>query len=197
MQAAPGQYNQFMGYAKNAAVIVGTIVVLHIGLLGCTRADAFADCVREAAGNDLAAKSAFQRGMRDLIVAGRPQFKSVADVNMRLQVLLAERQNARLEYLLRHDVSRIETTKGLGRFGNFAWSDADTRKFVETSQSNRARERQIATLRRRNNEHPDWPKLRRYFRSELNGSPNFKDLMTRFRRRQREIETSLAGCHRS
>lgn len=186
-----------MDYAKNAVVIVGTIVVLHIGLLGCARADAFADCVRDAAGKDLAAKSEFQRGMRDLIVARRPQFKSVADVNMRLQVLLAERQYARLEYLLRHDVGRIETTKGLGRFGNFAWSGEDTRNFVETSRSNRARERKIETLRRRNNEHPDWPKLRRYFRSELNESPNFKGLMTRFRRRHREIEVTLAACRRS
>lgn len=196
MRSVSVRYNQLMGYAKNAAVIVGTIVVLHIGLLGCARADAFADCIRDAAGKDLAAKSAFQHCMRDLIVARRPQFKSIADVNMRLQVLLAERQHARIEYLLRHDVGRIETAKGLGRFGNFAWSDVDTRNLVEMSKANRKRERQIATLQRRSNDHPDWSKLREYFRSELSQSPKFKDLMTRFRRQRSEIEPALAGCRR-
>ena len=171
-------------------------ISLAIGIAtgGPAWAGAFADCVRDAAGRDLAAKTDFQRGMRDLIVQQRPAFKPLADVNMALQITYAEARRAKFDYLLKHDAGRIETTKGLTRFGNFAWSDADTKKFIEESGSYRALEKRLATLKERNNAHPDWPKMRKYFRTALGQSPDFRALMARFQSLQRDVTAVISKC---
>lgn len=159
-------------------------------------AGAFADCVRDAAGRDLAAKTAFQRGMRDLIVQQRPAFKPLADVNMALQIAYAEARRAKFDYLLKHDAGRIDTTRGLSRFTNFPWSDADTEKLMAESRSYRALESRLATLKERNNAHPDWPKMRQHFRTALGQSPDFRALMARFQSLQREVTAVISKCRR-
>lgn len=182
--------------SRSTFVILGVAIAIQISIVGPVRADAFADCVRKAASKALKAKTAFQRDMRDLIVEKRPEFMSVANVNMELQILLAERRRAMFEYLLEHDVSRIDTTNGFGQFSNFGWSDEDTQRFAKKSKSNRELERRISTLQGKNNEQPDWPKMREHFRSKLSQSLRFKALMDRFRSQQSDIGAIIAGCHR-
>ena len=170
---------------------------IRIAIGGTASAATFADCVRDAAGRDLVAKTAFQRGMRDLVVQRRPAFRSLATVNMELQIAYAEARRSKLDYLLKHDAGRIETTRGLVRFTNFAWSDADTEKFIEESSSYRELDKRLATLKERNNGHPDWPKMRQYFRTALGQSPDFRALMARFQAGQRDVTAVISRCRRS
>lgn len=161
-----------------------------------TSADAFADCVRDAASEDLAAKTDFQRDLRDLLVQQRPEFEALATVNMELQTQYAEVRRAKFDYLLEHDPGRIDAANGLSKFSNFRWTDEDTALFKEDSASYRDLESRLATLRKRNDSQTDWPKMREYFRSDLSQSADFATVMARFQTRQGEIGVMIAQCHR-
>ena len=64
---------------------------------------AFAACVRELAKRDLAGKTTFQEGVRDLIAAGKREFGDLAKFHMELQVALAQSRAARLRFLTGRD----------------------------------------------------------------------------------------------
>ncbi len=177
--------------------VVALSVTIQIASGGPASADAFADCVRDAASQDLAAKTAFQRDLRDLIVEQRGEFAAVATVNRDLQIAFAEARRARFDYLLAHDPDRIDTANGLSRFSNFDWSEADSNNFMAESESYRDLEQRIARLEERNNGHPDWPKLREYFHAELTRSPAFSSVMAHFQGRQIAVAARLAECRRS
>ncbi len=181
---------------RSLVAFLATLLVIHIAGGGAARAGAFADCAGDAAGGYLVAQTEFQRQMRDLAVAARPEFAALATVNMELQTLLAEARRAMIGHLLKHDASRIDSSSGLGQFTNFDWSDGDTEKLMAESSSYRQLRNRIATLREQNDGHPDWPKMREYFRSELRQSGEFKAVMARFRTRQSEVEAVIAQCHR-
>jgi hypothetical protein len=164
--------------------------------LADTSADPFADCVRDAASEALAAKTEFQTDLRDLIVSQRPDFEALATVNMELQILFAEARRAKFDYLLKSDRGRIDTANGLGKFSNFPWTDEDTALFKEDSAAYRDVESRLATLRKRNNSQPDWPQMREYFRSDLSQSADFAAVMAGFQGRQKDVETAIAQCRR-
>lgn len=177
-----------------SAALLGISFAILVAIGGAAWAGEFADCVRETASKDLMAKREFQRGLRDLIVQNRPEFESLATVNMELQILLAEARRAMLEYLLANDPGRIDTTNGLGRFSNFDWSEEDSAELMEESASYRDLDNRLSRLRDRNNGHPGWPELRAYVRSELGQSPDFKALTARLQSRQSEVEAVIAQC---
>lgn len=183
--------------SRNVAAILGIATAIQFAVGSTAQGDGLADCVREAASANLAAKNEFQRGLRNLIVQQQPEFETLATISQNLQLRLAEARLAKYDYLLKHARERINTKDGLSRFSNFDWSDEDTEKFKEESDSYRALESQIAVLQTRNNGHPDWPKLRVYFRSNLNSSVEFKNLMTRFQVRQNDVEVTLTNCNRN
>ena len=157
-------------------------------------AQSFAECVRDAATRDLGAKTEFQNSLRDLIVRQHPEFAELADLNRDLQVGFAEARRARFEYLLLNDPGRIDTANGLSRFTNFNWTDADTRNFRRANDVYRVLEDRMTELRQRNDGHPDWPELRRHFRTTLNQSSEFMALTARLQANQRAIEARLARC---
>ena len=177
-----------------AIFVISTAIQFAVG--STAHGDALADCVRETASANLAAKNEFQRGLRNLIVQQQPEFETLATISQNLQLRLAEARLAKYDYLLKHARERINIKEGLSRFSNFDWSDEDTDKLKEESHSYRALEAQIAVLQTKNNSHPDWPKLRAYFRSSLNSSVEFKDLMTRFQVQQNDVEATLTNCDR-
>ena len=180
--------------SRSVVAFIGLSFAMQIAIGGAAWAGGFADCVRDAASRELAAQTNFQRDLRDFIVRKCPKFKSLATVNMELQILLAEARRAMYDYLLTHDPTRIDTTGGLGRFLNPEWSDEDAAKFMEESSSYRERKIRISTLKEQNNGHPDWPKMREYFRSESGKSPDFKGLMARFQTRQNDVKAVIAQC---
>lgn len=185
---------------KSIGALIGLSFALLIATGGPgsadTSADAFADCVRDAASEDMAAKTDFQRQLRDLIVRQRPEFEALATVNMELQTLFAEVRRAKFDYLLEHDPGRIDTANGLSKFSNFPWTDEDTALFKEDSVSYRDLESRLATLRKRNDSHPDWPQMREYFRSNLSQSAEFASVLARFQSRENDVETVVAQCRR-
>lgn len=180
---------------RSFVAFVGIALVIQSAIDGAAWAGRFADCVRDAASRDLVAKTELQRDLRDLVVQKRPEFGSLATVNMKLQILLAEAQRARLDYLITHEPDRIDTANGLGQFRNFEWSDEDSARRMKESKSYYELESRISTLKERNNDHPSWPKLREYVRSELGRSPDFKALMARFQARQGDLKAVIAQCH--
>lgn len=181
--------------SRGLAASIGISFAIQIAVGGTALAGGFADCVRNAASEVLVAKTEFQHDLRSLIVQKRPDFELLATVSMELQFLLAEARRAKFDYLLGHDPNRIDTTNGLAQFSNFEWSDEDGAKFMEKSSSYRELEHRISTQREQNDGHSDWPKLREYFRSELNQSQDFKALMARFQTRQSNVEAMIEQCH--
>lgn len=157
-------------------------------------ATGFAACLRKAASKDLAAKVEFQRALRDFIVKDRSEFRSLADINMELQILLSQARRAKLDYLLKHDPHRINTSGRLVKFNNFDWLEEDSKKLRAESRSYRDLEHEISSLKLKNNNHPDWPKLRQYFRSHLSHSAGYKALIDRLKTRQKEVETTISRC---
>ena len=97
----------------------GMILALQLGALAPSSAAGFAECVGDAAAGDFDAKKEYQTTLRDLIVRHRPEFESLASLNMELQIALAEAGKARFRYLLKHSPRRIRTDGGLSKFTNF------------------------------------------------------------------------------
>ena len=182
--------------SKGVVALFAMSLAIHIAGGGAARAAAFADCAGDAADRYLVAQTEYQHDLRDLVAGKRPEFAALATVNMELQTLLAEARRAMIGHLLKHDAGRIDSSSGLGQFTNFDWSDGDRQELMAASSSYRQLRNRIAALREQNDGHPDWPKMREYFRSELRPSPEFKAVMARFRTRQSEVEALIAQCRR-
>lgn len=174
----------------------GILATVMVATGGTVWANGFADCVRDAASKHLTAKRQYQGDLRELIVENRPEFQSLANVNMELQILLAEARQAMFEYLLAHDPDRIDTNNGVTRFSNFDWFDEDSTKLMEESGTYRELDSRISTLQEQNNSHRDWPKLREHFRNELSQTPEYRALAARLQTRQNEVAAAIALCRR-
>ncbi len=179
---------------RRLVVAFGFSVAIQAAVSGVAGAQNFADCVRDAATIDLAAKTEFQHGLRDVIVQNHPEFEQLATANTALQLRLAESRPPMFGYLLEHDPGRIDTANGLGQFRNFDWTEQDTAAFSAESASYRDLRAQIAILKEQNNGHPDWTEMRAYFRAELSQSAEFKALLVRFQEQERELDTAVGQC---
>ena len=100
-------------------------------------------------------------------------------------------RTARFEYLLANDPSRIVLTKGLSRFTNFAWSDEDTQTLRQVDPGYAALEAKIAALRKPNDDQPDWPSFREYFRNTVVKSEEYEALLSEFTEKQKTVEALL------
>ncbi len=74
------------GRQRFLALVAGCLLVQPT-LAG---AEAFSDCVEDVVARDLDATVAFQRGLRDLALRGKPEFEALASLNMELQIALFE-----------------------------------------------------------------------------------------------------------
>ena len=132
---------------------------------------ASADDLAETAGKIQAAYTSAQlewhRGLAELVIEKRPDFEAVATAQRNLQAAYLELRTARFERLLAENPSRIVLTRGLPGFTNFIWSDEDTQTLREADPSYAALEAEVAALRKRSDDQPDWPSFREYFRDTL------------------------------
>lgn len=181
---------------QHGLTIAGMILALQFGALAPSSAAGFAECVGDAAARDFEAKKEFQAALRDLIVRHRPEFESLASLNMELQIAYAQMRKAKFRYLLKHSPARIRTDGGLSKFTNFEWTKEDSERFAGEDAGYRQLEQRKAKLAKANNGHPDWPKLREYFHGELGQRPQFGALMKRFQALQKEVGDLIAGCPR-
>jgi len=176
--------------------IAGMILALQFSALSPSSAAGFAECVRDATARDFDAKKEYQTALRDLIVRHRPEFESLASLNMELQIAYAQMRKAKFRYLLKHIPARIRTDGGLSKFTNFDWSKEDSERFAGEDAGYRQLEQRKAKLAKANNGHPDWPKLREFFHGELGKRPEYAAMMKRFLARQKEVGDLIAGCPR-
>ena len=92
---------------------------------------------------------------------------------------------------LEREPSRLVVTQGLSALMNFAWSDADTEAFIRADPRHAALEERVNDLRRRNDEHPDWPALRQYFHTDLTQSQEYQTLLRDFTEQQETVSAML------
>ncbi len=156
---------------------------------------AFAACVQELAQRDLASRTAFQERLRDLVAAGTTEFEELADLNIRLQIALARARAAQTGILAAHDPQRLDTAS-LTKFRNFDWSAADDAAFAARNPEIGELSARIADLRRKNDGHRDWPKLREFMRVELMPDPAFRALMADFAKNDGALREGLKKCRR-
>ncbi len=156
---------------------------------------AFESCVRELAERDLAGKTAFQEAVRDLIAAQKPEFEPLASLHMAHQIALAQVRAAQLAYLLAHDPGRIDAGS-LSKFRNFDWSAADDAAFAAQDPEAGRLLARVAESRKKNDGHPDWPRLRDFMRAELSPGPTFRALMADLSENDRAARKGLKDCRR-
>ncbi len=157
--------------------------------------DTFAACVQELAQRDLAGRTAFQERLCDLVAAGKPEFEELADLNMRLQIALARARAAQTGFLAAQDPQRLDTSS-LTKFRNFDWSAADDAALAARNPEAGELSVRIADLRRKNDGHRDWPKLREFMRVELMPGPAFRALMADFANSDDALRENLKDCRR-
>ncbi len=153
--------------------------------------DRFTDNAKKARAEYTVAQEKWQRGLAELVIRSNPEFAAVASAQRNLQLAYIETRTARFEYLLQHDPSKITLTNGLSQFTNFEWSDHDTEVLIKADPSYAALERKVSALRKKNDEQPDWPEFRKYFRNTLSKSNEYQDLLKEFVSRTKEIEAWL------
>ena len=115
---------------------------------------------------------------------------------MGLQIAMAQARMAKLAYLLKHDSARVETGKGLAKFRNFDWSSVDDAALAGADPDAAARLARIVDLRKKNDGHPDWPKLREFMIAEVSPGPAFRALIARFSENDRAVRAGLEDCRR-
>ena len=175
------------------------LIVLMIaiaGLAGPVRAEDFRACVTHMADENLAIKTNYQSGLRDLIVAERPDLTELANLNRDLQVAMAQSRRDRMVCLLESDPKRIVTDKGLSRFSNFDWSDADTTRLVTGNAAQEQLLARIEVLKARNNGHPQWGELRSFIHKQLVKTPEFEAVTSTARAGWAKLEAKLQACPR-
>ncbi len=155
----------------------------------------FASCIRELAERDLAGKTAFQEAVRDLTAAQKPEFEPLASLHSAHQIALTRARAAKIAYLLEHDPGRINT-KSLSKFRNFDWPAADDADLAARDPEAGRLLARVAELRRKNDGHPGWPKLREFMRDELSPGPAFRALMADLLENDRPVRKGLKDCRR-
>ncbi len=169
--------------------------LLSLAPLAQAQDSAFAACVRELAERDLADKTAFQQGLRDLIATTKPEFEELAELQMQLQIAYARAGAARLGFLAAQDPQRIDTSS-LNKFRNFDWSEADDAAIAAQDPGAGEFAARIAVLREENDGHRDWPGLREFMRAELMPGPAFRALLADFAKTDDALRESLKDCRR-
>lgn len=178
---------------KIALLFAACLVIQGTGKASAAAED-HAACLVEIAEADLAAKSRYQKGLRDLIVAQRPEFATLADINRDVQLLFAEMRFARLRYLLATAPERIDGASGLSGFRNFDWRDEDLPELLAARPSYAAQIERLEMLKAQNNGHPDWPAMREFVREEFSKEGPFKELTDRFLEHNTTLEEALSEC---
>jgi hypothetical protein len=170
-----------------------TVAVVFVGLSVPARAGTFPECAERAYAQAASASQAWQHGLRDLIVKGRPDLATLATLEMEHQLSRIDRRQAQFRYLLRTDVRRVHTGEGLASLRNFEWTDADARALRQQNSDYVGIERKVGELERQGQARRDWPALRDHVTS-LSASPQFQDLLKRLQERERGIERLLESC---
>ena len=168
---------------------------LSLAPLAQSQENALAFCVRELAERDLAGKTAFQQGVRELIATTKPEFEELADLNMEFQIDLARARAAQLGFLAERGPERVDMAS-LAKFRNFDWSAADDAALAAQDPGAGVLPARIADLRGKSDGHRDWPKLREFMRAELMPGSAFRALMADITKNDRAVRKGLKDCRR-
>ncbi len=156
------------------------------------KAEDFAETARKAHAVYTTAQVEWQCGLAELVIENRPEFEVVARAQRDLQPAYIEIKTAQFAYLLANNPSRIVLNNGLYQFSNFSWSDEDTQTLGEADPGYAALEKKVVELRKRNDDQPDWPSFREYFRNTLAQSERYQSLFSEFRKSQETVEALLS-----
>ncbi len=172
--------------------IVAALAFFLMGTPFATASD-LASCLKKVADEDLNQKISFQGQMRDIIVAKQADLKALATLQHDFQLALGQNRSNRLKYLVDQKIERISTNE-LSQFRNFDWTEEDQEGFLKADKKNQEQLSQIFELKRKNQNHPDWPKMREFMGKHLRGSKEFQDLMKSFAGTQTKTESLLKSC---
>ena len=160
-------------------------------MISPARGDKFTEIAKKARAEYTLAQEKWHRGLAELVIRSNPEFAAVASAQRNLQLAYIELRTARFEYLLQHDPSKIKLTNGLSQFTNFEWSDKDAKMLIKVDPSYEALERKVSVFRKKNDEQPDWPRFRDYFRNTLSKSKEYEMLLKEFISRTKRVEVLL------
>lgn len=181
-------------YSFRFTLLLVAVLSLQSFMQAPAPAASLAECLEDVARSDFAAKSKHQNDLRDLLVARRPGFTALADINRDVQLLFAEMRFARFQYLISRDPERLDRANGLSGFRNFNWTDEDLQRLLADNPSYRAQVERLEALKVQNNGHPDWPAMRAFVREELSRDGDFKQLIAAFQEHSTKAEARLLEC---
>ena len=140
-------------------------------------AASFDECLTAIIDTDLQAKRTFQTDLAAFLIQQNADFTSLADQNRDLQIALAESRRANLVFLLATDPGRMVIDQGVSRFMNFDWSEQDDNAQKASDPEYQKLSDRITELKRQNIKHPDWPRVRQFFKDTLTEMPAFQQMM--------------------
>ncbi len=179
---------------KMTAFVLSLFLSLQVANSDVAAADEFISCLEDVAKADLAAKTAYQQGLRDLIVERRPDFSELADINRDIQVLFAEMRFARLDYLLANAPERLERAQGLSQFRNFDWTEEDVGKLTASTPAYQTQIARLEALKVQNQDHPDWPDMRAFVKGEMSEDGALVQLTATFVEHNAAMDAQLTDC---
>ena len=151
-------------------------------------------CIEQAAAMDLAAKTAYQTELRDLVVATRSDFTFLADISMTFQITLAQLRAAKIGWLSHQGDARLTTTQGASAFTNFEWSIEDNTAFAAADPAHADLVAKAAQWREMNDNHKVWPSFRAWFGEALASSDELAAITGQLVTARNQLEVHLATC---
>ncbi len=152
------------------------------------------DCAGEISADYLEAKTHYQNELYELISKTAPDLTALAGINRDLQVALAEQRHNKLLFLLAYNKERIVTDQGMSRFSNFDWNAGDQKSFLKVSANHQTQTDRITKLKEKNNNHPDWPRMRNLFREKLFLKPEYQTIQKELTTQTKTLGQQLKRC---
>ena len=174
-----------------------TLVLLTFALLGLgvpAQAASFDECLVVIIDTDLEAKQTFQTDLAAFVIQQDSEFLTLAELNRDLQIALAQSRRANLMYLLTTDPGRPVIDQGISRFMNFDWTEQDDNAQKASDPEYQQLSDRITELKRQNIKHPDWPKMRRFFKDTLTKLPAFQQILDTIQGSRKVGDEALLEC---
>ena len=165
------------------------IVIFLAGVFaGPCSADVFRAVATKARTEYAAAQVQWQNDVAELVTRTSPEFTDIASIQRALQLASIEERTRQFRFLLEHDPQRLTVTNGSPQFMNFEWTDENAKALIEADPSYATLQKKISILREKNDQQPDWPKFRTWYREVLSKSKDYETILRQFMVKQTEVE---------
>lgn len=160
-----------MMYNRDKRIILNTFLIVTLLTAACNRD--FSACFSKAHEGYRDTQRNWHRVIHEAVLDHDKNLRELSELNTELQIALIDRAAIRLQSLADRTPPEVRldgNPADLLNPGN--WSDTDESGLLQQDRAYADLTENISELRVQVNGHPDWPKLRALFQSELREHPS-------------------------